>query len=296
MSHVLGVWDRDAFGSVELMALASCALSAACFAVCCACAFAQQSNAFVVSTHGAVLGVSFASIEGWHGAAEREARGALLRAQVLVLALFVEFFVIGANPNATLNFVNSLLVMTHMAWFVVWIGAQSARAEHERRRAAHAAPEPEPAPTDDDLSDARQLEARAWARWRCVCGVDLDAVLKHVALLGPSLVDGLLAPNVGPVALRPLETTAPTLLGALAFARALPYMHFSTRHHDYVPSTLVVLAVLIGFGVYTAVAQWYVQTAYLWSLVALVASHFSFSFVGGNGAAPADARPRAKAQ
>ena len=80
----------------------------------CAIAFMPQSAAFLVATHGAVLGTTFAR------RASAPERADKFHAFALMCALAAEFFVIMFNTNMLLNYWSSFLVAAHMLYFFVW--------------------------------------------------------------------------------------------------------------------------------------------------------------------------------
>ena len=217
--------------------------------LCCALAFLSQTppSSFLVATHGAVLGTTLAPRAEWK-------RADTFHALALMAAVAVEFFVFTYNPNMTLNFVTSVVVVAHMAWFFVWSMAQ----RHGREEVS-----------------LKQETLKVAYTLRELC----EVVLETAAIAGCAIVDCVLAPTLGFVQLAPFETTAPTFVCALALSRALPHLRWSAEHHDSLAVSGPVSIVLVVYAICTTISGWYVQCAYAWSLFGLVITHFLISLV-----------------
>ena len=204
----------------------------------CAVAFFPGTS-YLVATHGAVLGTTWAS-------RAKQKRADAFHAVALMSALAVEFFVIMANTNFSLNYFASMLVALHMLWFLVWSGAQ------------------------------KKGESGESMKWGCARA--LETALEMGTIIGCAIVDCSLAPHVGFVTLQPGEILAPTFLGALAVTCALPFLRLRAHHHDVLSVTLLLSVLLTLYASLATVQAWYVQCAYLWSLLGFVLLHCAASF------------------
>lgn len=205
----------------------------------CAIAFMPQSAAFLVATHGAVLGTTFAR------RASAPERADKFHAFALMCALAAEFFVIMFNTNMLLNYWSSFLVAAHMLYFFVW------------------APDP---------LVKKERDTFAWEFANaCEFSLELAAIAACVA------VDLALAPNVGVVQLQPGETLAPTFVGVFFLTRTLPFLRLNSRRRDSIPVSALVALLELGCALFATLSGFYVQCAYLWTLLGFVAAHFALS-------------------
>jgi hypothetical protein len=205
-------------------------------------AFFQQTSSYLVASHGGVLGATLAPRDAW-------SRADTFHSVSLMCAVAVEFFVMMFNPNMRLNFFASLLAVVHMAYFFMWSRGVKPPLKKEK---------------DEGI------------RWKCTDAAEM--ALETSTFLGCAIVDCVLAPNVGFVALKsPEETLAFTLAGTLVLARVLPHLRLKSHHPDFVAVSFFTAALLLAYAIYTTVVGWYVQCAYLWSLFGFVLVHFGIS-------------------